>query len=127
MIRHTALTYIDLSNLEKAITEAHKQRFISYEETYRNLEKAEKIVMDQLARRKKVFDELVTTWEKTRLPKGMSTENKKYFYRQDRGRYYGNRTPDMTYLIVDEQDLDLEGYLVKLREYKNFFRDRYLQ
>jgi hypothetical protein len=126
LIRHTALTYIDLSNLEKAITEAHKQRFISYEETYRNLEKAEKIIKGQLARRKKVFDDLVTTWEKTRLPKGMSTHDKKYFYRQDRGRYYGNRAPDMTYLIIDEQDLDLEGYLVKLGEYKNFFRDRYL-
>ena len=83
--------------------------------------------MDQLARRKKVFDDLVTTWEKTRLPKGMSTENEKYFHRQDRGRYYGNRTQDMTYLIIDEQDLDLEGYLVKLREYKIFFRNRYMQ
>lgn len=126
LIKHTALTYLDLSELEYTITEAHRQRIISHEEAYRNLEKAEKIIQDQLARRERVLNELVSVWERTRLPKGMSKEEK-FFFEQDRTVHFANRAPDMTYLIIDEQKLDIEGYLIKLQEYKNFYRDRFLK
>lgn len=126
LIKHTALTYLDLSALEYAIAEAHRQHIISHEEAYRNLENAEKIIQGHLARRERVFNELVPVWERTRLPKGMSTAEKKFFFEQDRTVHFANRTPDMTYLIYDEQKLDLEGYLVKLQNYKKFYHDRYL-
>jgi hypothetical protein len=64
----------------------------------------------------------VKTWEKTRLPKGMSTPEKKYFYQQDRTRHFANRRPDMGYLIYDEQQLDLEGYLEKLKTYMKQYK-----
>ena len=127
LIRHTAQTYRDLSNLEYAITEAHKQRFLSHETAYEKLEQAEEIVKESLARREKVFDALVATWEKTRLPKGMSTPDKEFFFRQDRARHFANRRPDMTYLIYDEQLLDMEGYLEKLREYMDFYKVTFLE
>jgi hypothetical protein len=116
-----------LSNLEYAITEAHKQRFLSHEATYKSLEHAEEIVEESLARREKVFNDLVATWEKTRLPKGMSTPDKEYFYRQDRAYHFANRRPDMTYLIYDEQLLDMEGYLDKLRAYMDFYKGTFLE
>jgi len=37
-----------------------------------------------------------------------------------------NRATDMGYLIIDEQRLDLEGYLVKLQSNKKFYHDRFL-
>lgn len=127
LVKHTALTYKDLSNLENAVRTAHQQRFTDLKEAYRNLQLAESIVDGQLQRRQKVFDEVNAVWEKTMLPKGMSTDSKQYFFEQDRTRHFANRTPDMTYLIVDEQQLGLEDYQVKLRAYNQFFYDRFIK
>ncbi|HLU90684.1 MAG TPA: beta-N-acetylhexosaminidase [Cyclobacteriaceae bacterium] len=126
LIKHTGQTYLDLSALESAITAAHRQRFLDYEETFAHLEKAEAIVAQQLDRREQVFNDLVATWEKVRLPKGMSTENKEFFHRQDRARHFANRKADMSYLIYDEELLDLQGYLEKLREYMDDFKKTFL-
>lgn len=127
LIRHTAHTYLDLSHLENAITQAHKQRFLSHEGAYKSLENASKIVEESLERRKKVYSALVDTWEKTRLPKGMSTADKAYFYRQDRAYHFANRRPDMTYLIYDEQLLGIEKYLENLQEYMTYYEDTFLK
>lgn len=122
LIHHTCLTYLDLSNLEITIREAHKNAFSNRQSSYSNLQKAEQIVAGSLARRDSVFSELVNTWEKTRLPKGLSTEDKSYFYKMDRSRHFANRRYDMSYLIYDEQLLDMEGYLARLREYIEAFQ-----
>ncbi len=122
LIRHTSLTYLDLSEVENEIEEAHKNNFINRELAYASLVKAQKIIENTLERRQVVFTDLVSTWEKTRLPKGLSTKNKPYFHRQDRARHFANRTPDMTYLIHDEQRLDMEGYLEKLKVYTNYYK-----
>ena len=127
LVKHTAQTFLDLSELEKAIAEAHHQHVLNREQAYHSLEKAEAIIQAQLVRRKKVFDELVSTWQRTRLPKGMSVHDKKFFFEQDRTVHYANRAPDMTYLIIDEQLLDLEGYLLKLQKYKQFYHERFME
>ncbi|HEX5023945.1 MAG TPA: beta-N-acetylhexosaminidase [Agriterribacter sp.] len=126
MVKHTALTYLDLSHLEQAVKAAHEQRFVDVDSSYIHLTDAENIVKGQLARREKVYTDLVSLWEKTRLPKGMSTPTKQYFFEQDRTRHFANRVPGMSYLIYDEQLLDLEGYLQKLEAYKAFFHQRFL-
>ncbi len=125
LIDHTCLTYLDLSNLERTITEAHKNAFLDRQAAYNSLLKAEQIIENSLERRDSVYHKLVTTWEKTRLPKGMSTSDKKYFYKMDRSRHYANRTADMSYLIYDEQLLDMEGYLDRLRAYRKSFQLEY--
>ncbi|HUQ67731.1 MAG TPA: beta-N-acetylhexosaminidase [Flavitalea sp.] len=127
MVKHTAQTYVDLSELENAIAAAHEQRNLSYEEAYRNLEKAEKIIERHLAERDSVVHKLVSTWEKTRLPKGMSTNNKKFLFEQDRTIHFANRTADMSFLVLDEQKLDLETYLIRLKDYKKYYHDRFLK
>jgi hypothetical protein len=126
LIKHTALTYLGLSAFENAIAEAHRHHILNHREAYLNLEKAEKIIQGQLASRKIVLTRLVTVWEKTRLPKGMSTKEKKYFFEQDRTVHFANRAPDMTYLIIDEKNLDLEGFLAKLQGYITFYHARFL-
>lgn len=126
LIRHTCQVYEDLSALERTITRAHQNTFISHEVAYHYLEEARDIVENSLKRRAEVFDDLVSVWEKTRLPKGMSTKDKMYFYRQDRARHFANRQPDMTFLIYDEQLLDLEGYLKKLNTYMDYYKKTYV-
>jgi hypothetical protein len=126
LIQHTAQTYLDLSALEAEIRKAHVSRFKDYDTTYAALQSAQKIVGSIIDRRSAVFNNLVQVWEKTRLPKGLSTPEKKFFFRQDMTRHFANRTPDMSYLIIDEQDLDLEGYLTKLKAYSKDFYEAFM-
>jgi len=127
LISHTARTYLTLSELERAITRAHQARFVSHRQAYSAFENAVEIIEANLQEREKVYNDLVATWEKTRLPKGMSTPEKKFFHRQDRARHYAFRTADMSYLIYDEQLLGLEDYLKKLREYMAWYKETYLK
>jgi rhamnogalacturonyl hydrolase YesR len=125
LIAHTARTYLALSALENAITEAHRQHFVSHQVSYAAFEKAAGNIEANVKERDKVFRELVTVWEKTRLPKGLSTPEKKFFHQTDRGRNFSFRTADMTYLICDEQRLGLEDYLKNLRAYMAWYKTTY--
>lgn len=126
LIQHTALLYMDLADLEDAIEEAHQNRFLSYATSYEELEKAVGIAEGILDRRQEVYDNLVSTWEETTMPKGYSTDDKPYFFQQDRARHFAHRTPDMSYLIYDEELLDIEGYLDDLKEYTAWYKETYL-
>jgi len=127
LVTHTAHAYLALSALENAITEGHREHFVSHATSYAAFEKAAGIIEVNLKERDQVFDGLVAVWEKTRLPKGLSTPDKKFFHQQDRARHYANRRPDMTYLIYDEQRLGLEDYLKNLREYMAWYKKTYLE
>jgi hexosaminidase len=122
LVSHTCLTYIDLSNLEYTIREAHVNRFVDCNVSLNNLLKAQQIIESSLKRREEVYNDLVKTYEETRLRRGMSTPERSYFWQQDRARHFGFRRPDMTFLIYDEQLLDMEGYLEKLKAYIAYFK-----
>ncbi|MEO8763278.1 MAG: glycoside hydrolase family 20 zincin-like fold domain-containing protein [Ginsengibacter sp.] len=122
LVRHTCNTYLDLSNLEYAIGQANRLTFINRDSAYYSLQNAVKIIESNLQERARVFNNLVNTWEKTRMVKGTSTADKKYFYMQDRTRHFANRRPDMSYLIYDEQRLGLEDYLEKLKAYMKTYK-----
>jgi hypothetical protein len=126
LVKHTCNTYLALSNLEKAVKEAHKQRFLSHEAAYNALLKGLEIIDGNLNEREKVYDDLVAAWEKTRLPKGLSTPEKEFFHRQDRARHFAFRRADMSYLIMDEELLGLEDYRDKLVEYAAWYRKTFL-
>ncbi len=126
LLRHTCNTYLTLSNLEKAIKQAHNQRFISHSAAYSALEEAVGFIDKNLEERQKVYEDLVVTWEKTRLPKGLSTDDKQFFFRQDRARHFAFRRADMSYLIYDEELLGLEDYKIKLLEYMEWYKKTYL-
>ena len=122
LVKHTCLTYIDLSKLEYTIRKAHVNRFVDYNVSLDNLLRAQQTVENILKRRGSVFNDLVRTYELTRLPKGLSTAEKAFFWQQDRARHFAFRRPDMSFLIYDEQLLDMEGYLEKLKAYTEFFK-----
>ncbi len=127
LIAHTARTYLMLSEIEHKITQAHKQHFISHAVACWSMEEAARLIESNLSERKVVFNKLVSVWEKTRLPKGLSLPDKDYFYRQDRARHYAFRRADMSYLICDEQLLGLEVYLTKLQDYIIWYKNQYLE
>ena len=126
LVSHTCNTYLALSALEKAVKEAHNQRFVSHEAAYQSMDNAVKIIETNISERQEVYQDLVAVWEKTRLPKGLSTEDKEFFHRQDRARHFAFRRADMSYLICDEELLGLEGYKEKLLEYMDWYKKTYL-
>jgi hypothetical protein len=123
LIEHTCLTYIDLSELENTITRAHSLTFIDKQQAYQHLEQAQELIETSINRREKVYNDLVETWEQTRLPKGMSTPDKEFFFQQDRARHFAFRTADMSYLIYDEELLDMEGYLERFKKYMRYYKE----
>ena len=126
LFQHTARTYLALSNIENTITQAHRSHFTSNERAYEALQRAEQIIEENLAEREEVFNKIIITWQKSQLPRGMSTPDKKYVHGRDQQRNFANRRPDLSFMIYDEQLLGLEDYLKKLREYMDWYKKTYL-
>jgi hexosaminidase len=121
LVKHICLTYLDLSKLEYTIRNAHVNRFTDCSLSLKYLTDARTIIGSCLKRREAVYTHLVSVYEETRLPKGLSTNDKQFLWQQDRARHFANRRPDMSFLIYDEQLLDLESYLEKLNAYIIYF------
>ena len=121
LVRHTGQVYIDLSNLEYLIRDAHVNRFADCTLSLKYLSAARTLIEKSLETREDVYSDLVTSYELTRFPKGWSNGGKEFLWQQDRARHFANRRPDMSFLIYDEQLLDLEGYLDKLKAYISYF------
>jgi hypothetical protein len=117
LMRHNANVILMLAQLESELCEAHALHYRDRRQSLAHLKKMEQVIEENLRERQEVFTELVSVWEKTRLPKGLSLPGKPFVFARDRARHFANRTPDMTYLILDEQKLDLEGYLQRLKAY----------
>jgi hypothetical protein len=126
LFRHTACTYLALSELENKITEAHQLHFQDHQSAYDALGQAYKIAEDNLLEREQVFARIKTTWEKHQFPKGMSLPGKEYLHARDRQRNFANRRPDLSFMIYDEQLLGLEDYLRGLAEYLEWYKTSYL-
>jgi len=122
LMMHNVELIFMLEAMEAAVSEASdKLNYVDRKEALARLRSVENMIEEHLADREKVYAELVTLWERTRLPKGMSTKEKKFFFSFMRARHLANRNADMRYLVMDEDKLDLEGYLAQLKEYN----DRY--
>ncbi len=126
LFQHTARTYLALSDLEKSITVAHRSHFDNPEAAYSALQHAANIIEENLTEREEVFTQIKTTWEKSQLPRGMSTPEKKYVHGRDQQRNFANRRPDLSFMIYDEQLLGLEKYLEELQDYINWYKKTYL-
>ena len=124
LMRHNADLVLMLGKLEEAIGTASKLHFSDRAESLAQLEAARRMIEEHLSDRKAVFEDLVSVWARARLPKGYATPDKPYVFSPDRARHFANRTPDMRYLIMDEELLDLEDYLERLKAYIEDYRSR---
>jgi hypothetical protein len=126
LFSHTANTCLSLSALERSIEKAAGLHFVDNQATYSELDHALKLIEENLAERNQVFSDIKTTWEKSQLPKGMSTPEKKYVHGRDQQRNFANRRPDLTFMICDEEALGLEQYLNDLKAYMDSYKTKYL-
>ncbi len=127
LFQHTARTYLALSDLENSITQAHRAHFDDPASAHASLRNAALIIEKNLKEREEVFSRIKVSWEKSQLPKGWSTPEKKYVHGRDQQRNFANRRPDLSFMIYDEQLLGLEEYLEQLNKYTMWYKESYLQ
>lgn len=117
LMLHNCDLVLLLGDLEGAVDEAHAANFLERPKALLALQRGREMIAGHLSERGEVCDRLVAVWERTRLEKGLSTREKPFVWAPDRARHFANRTPDMRYLILDEELLGLEGYLERLETY----------
>lgn len=115
LCRHNARFFTRMADVEENIGRASNLHWKERTRALAHLKRAAEIVAEHIAERRKVMKTLAKVWQRTRLPKGLSTKTKRYVHARDRARHWANRTPDMSYLVYDEQRLDMEGWLRSLR------------
>lgn len=117
LMQHNAGTFLMLADLEEELGAGSNEHFKDRPAALARLKKAQSLIQANLAERAQVYNELVAKWDETRLPKGLSLPDKPFVHHRDRARHFANRTADMSYLILDEQLLDMEGYLTRLNTF----------
>jgi len=115
LCRLNARFFTRMEEVEAAVADASRLHFVDRRQALGSLRRAAWVVAEHLDQRRTVFKTLVKVWERTRLRKGMSTKRKRFVHHRDRARHFANRTPDMRYLILDEERLDLEGWLISMK------------
>jgi hypothetical protein len=118
LMQHNVDLILGLGRLEELLkTASYDLHFVDRAGALRCLRGMEEVLAGLISERERVFCDLVACWERTRLPKGLSADARDYFWRPERARHFANRTPDMRYLMLDEDLLGLDHYLVRLRAY----------
>ncbi len=118
LMQHNVDLILGLARLEELLkTASYDLHFVDRAGALRCLRGMEEVLVGLISERERVFCDLVACWERTRLPKGLSADARDYFWRPERARHFANRTPDMRYLMLDEDLLGLDHYLVRLRAY----------
>lgn len=120
LMQHNVDLILGLAQLEALLkTASYDLHFTDRAGALRCLRDMETVLEGLIAERERVYTELVACWERSRLPKGMAVGDQTYFWRPERARHFANRTADMRYLMRDEDLLDLDGYLARLRVYND--------
>lgn len=117
LMQHNAATLLMLADLEEELGAGSNEHFRNRQAALARLKNARALVEANLAERKQVYEQLVAKWEETRLAKGLSLPDRPFVHHRDRARHFANRTADMNYLILDEQRLNLDGYLARLNSF----------
>jgi len=121
--RHNINLFQTLAQIEDTLSAASRARsYHRYQEAISHLESAERLAEGICGEREELYRELVRVWEKSRYPKGMSVGGKKYVHIESNtwsGR--ANRTPDLSFIVKRERDLNLEKWLYDLKGIRHTF------
>jgi hypothetical protein len=123
LMQHNARLILGLAELEHLVGQASDIHFASRPRALGFLRQAVRQARALVEEREKVFADLVRVWEKSQLPKGLSTPKKAFVHGRDRARHFANRTADMRYLVIDEELLDLEGWAHSLEALANRYEE----
>ncbi len=116
LLEHHVRMLKSLAGVEEMLNHA-RQVYVNtdFDIALNHLRSAADAVKDIIKDRENTFRALQAVWEKSRLPKGMSVGDKKFIHVLDDTKYHtANRTPDLSYLIEPERELDLEGWVDRL-------------
>lgn len=117
LLRHNDDLILMCGEFEENVHKAELLHYADRAKALEHLKKCEKMLADCIKDRDDVYENLVTVWEKDRLPKGLSLPGKPFVFARDRARHFANRTPDLSYHMIDEYMLNAEDSLKRLRAF----------
>ncbi len=123
--RHNLSLLRTLAQVEDVLTEARTEHSrLQYANAAERLEGAHQLVSAIVRQREAAYQELVATWEKSRYPKGQPAGGRQFVHVMDDTKdHWADRTPDLSYLVMRERKLGLEGWLDQLKK----VRDEYMR
>ncbi len=111
--------------IEDTLSSAAKN-FLDYEHAVSCLETAEKLAEDICKEREQTYQELKMIWEVSRHPKGQTVNGRKFVHiLDDTKNHTADLTPDLSYIIMRERNLNLEKWIYDLKGIRHNFTLKY--
>lgn len=126
-MRHNLDLLRTLARIEDLLTEARNEHSrLQYENAAARLRTAERTLDDIAKDRESTYQDLVETWEKSRLPKGQEVGGRRFVHIMDDTKdHWADRTPDLSYLVMRERRLNLEDWAERLKKVREEYTRNY--
>ncbi len=125
MFRHNVNLFETLAMIEETLSST-AENYLNFEHAVSCLEKAEKLAEDICKEREQTYQELKKTWEISRYPKGQSVDGRKFVHiLDDTKNYPADVTPDLSYFILRERNLNIEKWINDLKGIRHNFVSRH--
>ncbi len=124
-MRHNLFLLRTMARVEDVLTDARTQHSrLQYADAAARLDEARQLVSAVIQQREAAYQDLVSTWEKSRYPKGQSAGARQFVHILDDTKdHWADRTPDLSYLVMRERRLGLDDWLERLTT----VRDEYMR
>jgi len=121
LYRHNIYLFETLAKIEDILSNA-AGNYLDYENAVSCLNEAIKLAEDMCKEREQTYQQLKEVWEVSRYPKGRTVDGKKFVHiLDDTKNHTGDLTPDLSYIVMRERDLNLEKWIYDLKGIRHSF------
>ncbi len=115
MRRHNINLFETLAVIEDTLSSAAKN-YLDYDNAVSCLEAAIKLAEDICNERERYYQQLKKVWEVSRYPKGRIVDGRKFVHiLDDIKNHSADVTPDLSYIILSERNLNIERWIYDLK------------
>jgi hypothetical protein len=117
-VRHHNLMIVSLKQIEDELTRGRLAASTDGpQEAVQFLLQAHGLAREIIRDRNAMFDSLRRVWEKAHYPKGQSVNGRDFLHVMDDVKdHWGDRRPDLSYLIAPEESVGLENWTKKMAD-----------
>ena len=121
LYRHNINLFETLAKIEETLSNAGGNH-LDYENAVSCLNEAIKLAEDICKEREQIYQQLKEVWEVSRYPKGRTVNGKKFVHiLDDTKNHTADLTPDLSYIVMRERDLNLEKWIYDLKGIRHSF------
>ena len=125
LFRHNINLLETLNMIEDTLSSAARN-YLDYNNAVSCLNTAIKLAEDMCKEREESYNQLKNIWEVSRYPKGRIVNGRKFVHiLDDTKNHTGDLTPDLSYIVMRERDLNLEKWIYDLKSIRHTFVRKY--